>query len=133
MSRAAGTTRQDAARPQRILIVEDHVDSAEGVATLLRLDGHEVKAVYDGPSALSCATEFAPETVLLDIGLPGMDGYEVARRLRATLGAEVLIIALTGYGQDEDRRKSEEAKIDHHVLKPLRSEALADLLRRGRS
>lgn len=133
MSRAAGKTRQDAARPQRILIVEDHVDSADGMATLLRLDGHEVKAVYDGPSALSCATEFAPETVLLDIGLPGMDGYEVARRLRATLGGEVLIIALTGYGQDEDRRKSEEAKIDHHVLKPVRSEALAELLRRGRA
>ena len=133
MYRAAGTTRQDAARPQRILIVEDHVDSAEGVAMLLRLDGHEVKAVYDGPSALACVTEFAPETVLLDIGLPGMDGYEVARRLRATLGGKLLIIALTGYGQDEDRRKSEEAKIDHHVLKPLRSEALADLLRRGRA
>ena len=131
-SRTAKATRQDASRPQRILIVEDHVDSAEGVATLLRLDGHEVRAVYDGPSALSCVTEFAPETVLLDIGLPGMDGYEVARRLRATLGSEVLIIALTGYGQDEDRRRSEEAEIDHHVLKPLRSEALADLLRRGR-
>jgi PAS domain S-box-containing protein len=117
-----------AGRPRHILIVEDHVDSAEGLATLLRLDGHDVKAVYDGPSALSCATEFQPEAVLLDIGLPGMDGYEVARRLRETLGDDVLIVALTGYGQDEDRRRSAEAKIDHHVLKPVRVDLIAELM-----
>ena len=120
------------ARPQRILIVEDHADSAEGLATLLRLDGHEVKIVPDGPSALSGAGEFQPETVLLDIGLPGMDGYEVGRRLRETLGDGVLIIALTGYGQDEDRRRSGEAKIDHHILKPVRSDVLGELLSRRR-
>jgi PAS domain S-box-containing protein len=118
------------ARPQRILIVEDHVDSADGLATLLRLRGHEVMAVYDGPSALSGAGEFQPETVLLDIGLPGMDGYEVGRRLRDTLGDGVLIVALTGYGQDEDRRRSAEARIDHHVLKPVRSDVLEELLNR---
>ena len=116
------------APPQRILVVEDHVDSAEGLATLLRLEGHDVKAVHDGPSALSCATGFQPETILLDIGLPGMDGYEVARRLRETLGDDVLIIALTGYGQDEDRRRSAEAKINHHVLKPVRVDRIRELM-----
>jgi CheY-like chemotaxis protein len=120
------------ARPERILIVEDHVDSAEGLATLLRLDGHDVKAVYDGSSALSCAAQFRPETVLVDIGLPEMDGYEVARRLRDILSAEALIIALTGYGQAEDRRRSAEAMIDHHVLKPVRIDVIAELMKKSR-
>jgi len=131
----ADVVRPAAARPQRVLIVEDHVDSAEGLATVLRLDGHEVKAVYDGASAISCAAEFRPETILVDIGLPEMDGYEVGRRLREALGDEVLIVALTGYGQEDDRRRSEEAKIDHHVLKPVHIDVISELMtsRRERS
>jgi PAS domain S-box-containing protein len=120
--------RHFAQSPQRLLIVDDYVDSANALAALLELEGHRVKVTYDGPSALACALEFDPETILLDIGLPGMDGYDVARRLRQKLGDEVLIIALTGYGQDEDRRRSEEAGIDHHVLKPVKLDVIARLL-----
>ncbi|MFN2386763.1 MAG: ATP-binding protein [Thermoanaerobaculia bacterium] len=119
-----------ARRPQRILVVEDHRDSAEGLATLLRMAGHEVSTVADGPSAIACCRTVRPETVLLDIGLPGMDGYEVARRLRQLLGGDLLIVALTGYGQERDRQRSAESGIDHHILKPFRAEAIADLLDR---
>ncbi len=114
----------------RVLVVDDNVDAAESLATLLQLSGHEVRAVYDGPGALAAARAFRPGAVVLDVGLPGMDGYEVARRLRREPGgAEMLLIALTGYGQDDDRRRSEQAGFDHHLVKPADPLALEAALR----
>jgi PAS domain S-box-containing protein len=114
--------------PRRILVVEDHADSAEGIKLLLELAGHEILVAADGAGALSCCADFRPDAVLLDIGLPDMDGYEVGRELRARLGAAVLIVALTGFGAEEDRRRSAEAGIDHHLLKPVSVELIEELL-----
>ncbi len=104
---------------QRILVVDDNIDAAESIAVLLRLEGHEVRTVGDGPQALAVAQVFAPQVVVLDIGLPGMNGYEVAKRLRQN-GADrsSLLIALSGYGQEEDRARSVEVGFDHHFVKP---------------
>jgi PAS domain S-box-containing protein len=135
--RPAPTSNHSAGRPppsprstaRRVLVVDDNVDAVESLAMLLRVEGHEVRTAHDGPSALSAAETFRPEVVLLDIGLPGMDGYEVARRLRQEPGLEkVLLVAVTGYGQEEDRRLSREAAIDHHLVKPVDPEALLALL-----
>ena len=115
-------------RPRRILVVEDDADSAEGIKLLLELAGHEVFTAANGAGALSCCAEVRPDAVLLDIGLPDMDGYEVGRRLRERLGDVVLIVALTGFGAEEDRRRSAEAGIDHHLLKPVSVERLEELL-----
>lgn len=105
---------------RRVLVVDDNVDAAESAAVLLRLWGHEVRTVHDGLSVLQAVREFGPEVILLDIGLPGMTGYEVARQLRAEPGFEPLVLAaMTGYGQDEDRRRSREAGFDVHLIKPL--------------
>ena len=117
---------------RRVLVVEDHVDSAEGLAALLRLEDHEVRIVADGLQALSSCRDYRPDLILLDLGLPGMDGFETGRQLRALLGDDVVIVALTGYGQEDDRRRSIEAGIDHHVLKPLRIGALDRFLSRPR-
>jgi len=96
---------------------------------MLRLSGNDVEVAYDGLSALSTAQSFRPEAVVLDIGLPGMDGYEVARRLRARPEtSEALIVAVTGYGQNEDRERSRAAGFDHHLVKPIESEVLLKLL-----
>jgi two-component system CheB/CheR fusion protein len=110
-------------------VVDDNQDSAETVALLLELWGHEVRVVHDGPSALEAAPLFLPEVILLDIGLPGLDGYEVARRLRRDprLG-QALLIAMTGYGQDRDRRLSQEAGFAHHLVKPVDPVALQELV-----
>jgi PAS domain S-box-containing protein len=112
-------------RGLRILVVEDNADAAESMALLLRLRGHEAMIAHDGPSALAAAHSFAPQAVLCDIGLPGMNGYEVAARMRQTPGLErALLIALTGYGQEEARSRSKEAGFDHHLVKPVRPAAL---------
>jgi two-component system CheB/CheR fusion protein len=118
---------------RRLLVVDDNVDGAESLAVLLRLDGHEVRTAYDGPSALAAAAVHRPEAVLLDIGLPkGMDGYEVARRLRRQQGLEgVLLVAVTGYGQDEDRRRTREAGFDAHLVKPVELEEIRQQLKAG--
>jgi CheY-like chemotaxis protein len=93
--------------------------------------GHPVQAVNDGPTALESARAFRPEVVLLDIGLPGMDGYEVASRLRSQAGARSLVlVAITGYGQEEDRRRSHEAGFDFHLVKPIDLEILKRILNR---
>jgi len=120
--------------PRRVLVVEDHVDSAEALAILLRMEEHEVRTAYDPAAALGICEAFSPDLVLLDIGLPGMDGYELGRLLRKKLGDSVVIVALTGFGQADDRKRSKEAGIDEHVLKPLRSESIHRLMsaRRGR-
>jgi CheY-like chemotaxis protein len=106
---------------RRILIVDDNHDAAESIADGLLELGHEVHVAHDGPSALAIAARFKPDICLLDIGLPVMDGYELARRLRAShdLPEGARIIALTGYGQDADRRRSSEAGFSAHVVKPV--------------
>jgi PAS domain S-box-containing protein len=113
---------------RRILVVDDNHDTARGMCRLLRLLGHEVCSAPDGPSAIEAANAFWPEYVLLDIGLPAMDGYQVARRLREDGHGEAVIIAVSGYGQDEDRRRSREAGIDHHLVKPVDHTALLQLI-----
>ena len=116
-------------RPLRVLVVEDNVDAAESLANLLRLWNHVVNVVHDGRTALEAARVQQPEVVLLDIGLPGLDGYQVARRLREEVGLDhTLLVAMTGYGQPEDRRRSQEAGIDHHFVKPVEPIVLRNLL-----
>ena len=114
---------------RRVLVVDDNVDTAESLSLLLRLRGYEVEIAYDGPAALKRAASFHPEAVLLDIGLPGLDGYQVASRLRRRRRtAKVLLVALTGYGQEEDQRRSQEAGFDHHLTKPVDPRVIYELL-----
>jgi two-component system CheB/CheR fusion protein len=111
--------------PRRILIVDDNVDAAESLCMLLSLEGHDIRLAHDGLTALRMAETLQPEVVLLDIGLPRMDGYEVARRLRHRPEMEkALLVALTGYGQDDDRRRSHEAGFNVHLVKPVDLDAL---------
>jgi PAS domain S-box-containing protein len=121
-----------AARPaarRRVLVVDDNEDSTDTLATLISMWGHEVRTAPDGPTALRIARDFAPQTVLLDIGLPNVSGYEVARQMRALPGMErASLIAITGYGQAEDRRRSEEAGFTDHLTKPVPPEKLKALL-----
>ncbi|SIN87393.1 PAS domain S-box-containing protein [Singulisphaera sp. GP187] len=120
---------EPAAKP-RLLVVDDNQDSANTLARLLKLTGHEVRTAYDGNEALREADAFQPTLVLLDIGLPGMNGYEVAEELRRNQRLEgVTLIALTGWGQAEDRRRSREAGFDHHLVKPVDPDALQELMR----
>ncbi|HYU35621.1 MAG TPA: response regulator [Thermoanaerobaculia bacterium] len=112
---------------RRILVVDDNRDSAESLALLLELQGHEAQIAFEGPAALAIARTFNPDFVLLDIGLPGMDGYEVARRLREE-GSASRLVALTGYGLDEDRQRSLDAGFDDHLVKPVSLEDLARIL-----
>jgi signal transduction histidine kinase len=115
----------------RILLADDNRDALESLATLLQCDGHEVRTAADGAEALEVAAECHPDIVLLDIGMPKLDGYEVARRIRAEpWGKSAVLIALTGWGQDEDRRRSREVGFDSHLVKPLDPEALSTLLAR---
>ena len=104
----------------RVLVVDDNVDAAETLAMLARLHGHEVRIAHTGPSGLEAARNYHPEIVLLDIGLPGLDGYEVARRLRNEPGGDqILLVAVTGYGREEDRSRARAAGFDHHLIKPF--------------
>jgi PAS domain S-box-containing protein len=114
---------------RRILVVDDNADAAEALALALSMTGHAVELAADGPSALAAAAAFRPEVVLLDIGLPGMDGYEVARHLRKEKGSEGLVlVALTGYGQEADRRRAKAAGFDHHLIKPVTPDAILAVL-----
>ena len=111
-------------------MVDDNRDAAESLEMLLRLMGAEVHTAFDGQAALAGLRHHRPSVVLLDIGLPDMDGYEVARRVRQEPGgSETTLIALTGWGEEEDRRLSREAGIDHHLVKPVDFVALEQLLR----
>ena len=119
--------------PRSVLVVDDNQDAAESLAVLLRLAGHEVRTAYDGLVGLEAAKDFQPEVILLDIGLPRVSGYEVARELRKQVGLkEALLVAVTGYGQEEDRRKSREAGFDDHLTKPVDLAALQTLLAGGK-
>ncbi len=120
------------ARASRILLVEDNHDAADMLARALRRHGHDVCVVHDGTAALETAPEFRPHAILTDIGLPGMDGFEVARRLRREPNcASSLLVAISGYGQAEDRRMSREAGCDHHLIKPIQIDELIGLLDRA--
>jgi two-component system CheB/CheR fusion protein len=114
---------------KRVLVVDDNVDAAESVAMILRLTGYDVRCTYDGVSALDAAKAYHPDVVVLDIGLPGISGYEVARRLRLDPEfEETPLVAVTGYGQDVDRRRSQSAGIDYHLTKPVDPATLQQLL-----
>ena len=123
------TTTSPASRSRKVLVVDDNVTSARSLELLLRLEGHEVQVVHDGPSVLQAVSHHQHEIVLMDIGLPGMSGYEVARQLRQQpeLGS-LLIVAVTGYAEDEARRLSREAGFDHHLVKPVDPDAILALL-----
>jgi PAS domain S-box-containing protein len=124
-----GGKRAKAAVTHRILVVDDNRDSADSLAMLLRLVGHDVRTAHDGRQALVVAATYRPDLVLLDIGLPGMDGFTVARHLRSQPElAGVVLVALTGYGSDEDRRQAQAAGFNHHMVKPVNFDALNELL-----
>lgn len=116
---------------KRVLVVDDNVDAAEGLRMLLELMGVEAHAVFDGVSGLSAVAEFAPDMVLLDIGMPGMDGYEFARRVRAENPQCPTLVAVSGWGQQDDRKRSREAGIDAHLVKPVGLEELQEILKKA--
>lgn len=113
----------------RILIVEDNQDSADSLKMLLEALGYDAHLVYDGEAAVRAAAALRPDVILMDIGLPGLNGYDAARQIRAqSAGTRVLIVALTGWGQEADRLRSAEAGIDHHLVKPLDLAVLEQIL-----
>ena len=114
---------------RRVLVVDDNRDAAESLGMLLRLFGADVRVVYNGVDALEVLTEYTPAAVLLDIGMPKMDGHEVARQIRQRPELkDVTLIALTGWGQEEDRRLSRTAGFNHHLIKPADAGTLQSLL-----
>jgi two-component system, sensor histidine kinase len=112
----------------RILVIEDDADSREVLQLGLEAHGQHVAVAGDGAEGIALATATRPDVVLVDLGLPGLDGYEVARRIRDALGGGVRMIALTGYGRAEDRRRTAEAGFDGHLMKPIGAEAILALL-----
>ena len=113
----------------KVLVVDDNADAADSVAMMLRLEGHQVEVAYDGLDALRLAEQQRPDVAILDIGLPGIDGHEVARRMRRSPGLHhATLIALTGYGQAQDREAAKAAGFDHHFTKPVRNSELVGLL-----
>ena len=132
VSRPVNSTGQVAPgvnHPLRILIADDNVDSANGLAKLLVHAGCVVTLAHDGPTAMELARSQQPDILLLDIGLPGADGYQIARQLRQEkCGRHAMIVAVSGYAQDQDRRRSQEAGFDHHFVKPLNFDSLFAVL-----
>jgi PAS domain S-box-containing protein len=127
-----GTGHRDFAGPTlKILVVDDNRDAADSCTSVLELSGHEVRTAYSGLRALKLAEQFRPQAILLDIGLPDVTGYEVARQIRASdWGRKVPLVAITGWGQESDRRRAFEAGFDHHLTKPVAPETVDSLLRR---
>jgi CheY-like chemotaxis protein len=119
-------TKESAQR--RILVVDDNEDAADSLATLLEVLGYQVRVAYDGPEAIEAADDFQPEAGLLDIGLPHLSGYDIARHIRSTRGGKVVLVAITGWGQEEDRRRAREAGFDHHFTKPADFERLVSVV-----
>jgi len=129
--RAITPLEVEAVKARKVLIVDDNTDAAELLADALSRLGHETRVAFDGPSGLDTAAGFRPDIAFLDIGLPAMDGYELARRIRSELDAPNLrLVALTGYGQPSDRQKSAEAGFDSHMVKPINIHAVATTIQR---
>lgn len=124
----APTVESSNATPFEVLVVDDNIDAAETLALLLQFHGYHVALAHDGASALKQASELRPDLVLLDIGLPGIDGFEVARRLRQQGFSKTTIVAVTGYSGAEDVQQALEAGFDHHVVKPVAIELLKELI-----
>jgi signal transduction histidine kinase/ActR/RegA family two-component response regulator len=118
----------NAEKAARVLVAEDHPDAAEMMLVMLQLNGHDVRVASDGAEAVALAATFAPHIAFVDIGMPGMDGYETAHALRRLFGNRIVLVALTGWGQDEDKRRSREAGFDHHLTKPPEPEVLERLI-----
>ncbi len=117
-------------RKLRVLVVDDNRDAADSCATMLELSGHQVLTAYNGTRALQAGESFEPDIVLLDIGLPDLNGYEVARRIRAsTWGADVALVAVTGWGKDEDREHAFAAGFNQHLTKPVAPEDVESVVR----
>ena len=111
-------------------MVDDNRDSADSLSTMLRLLGHEVAVAYEGLEAVEAAPAFRPDVALLDLGMPRLNGYDTARRIRQQRGCEgMVLVALTGWGQEEDKRRSREAGFDAHLIKPVDLAALGELLK----
>ena len=126
---AAAETAMSERRPEcRVLVAEDNPDAAEMMRVMLSFKGHDVRVAANGLQAVAIAEQFDPHIGFLDIGMPGLDGYEAARRIRDLLGARIVLVALTGWGQDEDKRRSKEAGFDHHLTKPPEPEMLDRLI-----
>ena len=130
---SAAATAGNAAPQGTILIVDDNADAAESLATLLRMTGHPVVLAHNGTSALATVASEHPATMLVDIGMPGMDGYELCRRVRAMGHADAVIIAITGYGQERDRQLATAAGFDAHAIKPIDFDALLQIIERCRA
>jgi DNA-binding response OmpR family regulator len=109
---------------RRVLVVDDNADAADSLAMLLQVRGDEVRVAYDGEEALFAEQQFKPDVLLLDIGMPKLSGYDVARRVRDARGPGVLLVAITGWGQEEDRQRARDAGFDHHFTKPVDYAAL---------
>ena len=116
------------AKGRRVLVVDDNEDAADSLATLLGVMRYDVRVAYDGPEAIEAADAFTPAVALLDIGLPKLSGYDIARHIRRTRGDKVLLVAITGWGQEDDRRRAREAGFDHHFTKPADFEVLLELI-----
>ena len=130
--KAPATAPRRGAPSRRVMVVDDNADDANTLCSILEFFGHTVRCVYDGTSALAAAESFRPDVILLDIGLPGMDGYEIARQIRAHPALRATrLIAVTGYGQNADRARSLEAGFDHHLTKPVDADKLHQLLSSG--
>jgi len=115
----------------KVLVVDDKADSAEMLTLLLRLDGHDARAAFSGPETIKTVEDFAPDVVFLDLGLPVMDGYQVAQRLKEMPALEhTMLVALTGYGFNEDKERTRRAGFDHHIVKPADIDELQNLLLR---
>jgi CheY-like chemotaxis protein len=113
---------------RRILVADDDLDGAETLAIVLRVAGHDVQIAHDGPSTLRIAADFQPDVVFLDVGMPGMDGFETARQLRQSVQLDrAVLVALTGYGREEDRARAAQAGFDHFFVKPTPPKVLTDI------
>jgi DNA-binding response OmpR family regulator len=125
---AAMSAQTQPKQRSRILVVDDNYDAAESLAMMLDVMGYEVRTAHDGLEAVRAADEFHPAVALLDIGLPHVSGYDVARHIRKSLGSDVLLVAITGWGTAEDVRRSMDAGFDHHFTKPADPDRLKKIL-----
>ena len=115
--------------PLRILVVDDNEDGANSLGQMLQIMGNQVRVAHDGLAAIDAAEDFRPEVILLDIGMPKLNGYDACRRIRKeSWGKDTVLIALTGWGQNEDRRRTSEAGFDFHLVKPVESNTLVKVL-----